>query len=133
MGDRHSGPDQPGQADEPTEASGGGAAQPHDSLFRFVLGKPVHAASELRAVLPAQLADRLNLANMRPVNGSFVDEELKNRHADVLMRTTLDGREAFVYVLIEHQVRREALLIRMGVRDLHRRPRRSGAVELRAA
>jgi hypothetical protein len=103
MGDRPSKPDQPGQADEPTEASGGGATQPHDSLFRFVFGKPVHAASELRAVLPAPLADRLNLANMHPVNGSFVDEELTNRHADVLMRTTLDGREAFVYVLIEHQ------------------------------
>jgi hypothetical protein len=85
------------------EASGGGAAQPHDSLFRFVFGKPVHAASELRAVLPAPLADRLDLANLRPVNGSFVDEELTNRHCDVLMRTRLDGREAFVYVLIEHQ------------------------------
>jgi hypothetical protein len=85
------------------EASGGGAAQPHDSLFRFVFGKPVHAASELRAVLPAPLADRLDLANLRPVNGSFVDEELTNRHCDVLMRTRLGGREAFVYVLIEHQ------------------------------
>jgi predicted transposase YdaD len=72
-------------------------------LFRFVFSKPVHAASELRAVLPAPLTDRLDLANLRPVNGSFVDEELTNRHADVLMRTRLDGREAFVYVLIEHQ------------------------------
>jgi predicted transposase/invertase (TIGR01784 family) len=68
-----------------------------------VFGKPVHAASELRAVLPPQLADRLDLTNLRPVNGSFVDEELTNRHCDVLMRTRLDGREAFVYVLIEHQ------------------------------
>jgi predicted transposase/invertase (TIGR01784 family) len=81
----------------------GAVAQPHDSLFRFVFGKPVHAASELRAVLPPQLADRLDLTNLRPVNGSFVDEELTNRHCDVLMQTTLDGREAFVYVLIEHQ------------------------------
>jgi predicted transposase YdaD len=85
------------------EASAGGTAQPHDSLFRFVFGKPVHAASELRAVLPAPLVNRLDLASLHPVNGSFVDEELKNRHADVLMRTRLDGREAFVYVLIEHQ------------------------------
>jgi predicted transposase/invertase (TIGR01784 family) len=88
--------DQPG-------SSGGTVAQPHDSLFRFVFGKPVHAASELRAVLPQQLAERLDLASLRPVNGSFVDEELRNRHCDVLMRTTLDGRDAFVYVLIEHQ------------------------------
>jgi predicted transposase YdaD len=72
-------------------------------MFRFVFGEPVHAASELRAVLPAALADRLDLTSLHPVNGSFVDEELTNRHADVLMRTRLDGREAFVYVLIEHQ------------------------------
>jgi predicted transposase YdaD len=85
------------------EASGSGAAQPHDSMFRFVFGEPVHAASELRAVLPGELADRLDLTSLRPVNGSFVDEELTNRHADVLMRTRLDGREAFVYALIEHQ------------------------------
>jgi hypothetical protein len=95
MGNRHGKPDQPGQADEPTEASGGGAAQPHDSMFRFVFGKPVHAASELSEVLPAALADRMDLASLHPVNGSFVDEELTNRHADVLMRTRLDGREVF--------------------------------------
>ncbi|QYN35379.1 Rpn family recombination-promoting nuclease/putative transposase [Pseudonocardia sp. DSM 110487] len=88
--------DQPGP-------SGGTVAQPHDALFRFVFGKPVHAASELRAVLPAALAERLDLAGLRLVNGSFVDEELTNRHCDVLMRTTLDGRDAYVYVLIEHQ------------------------------
>jgi predicted transposase/invertase (TIGR01784 family) len=93
------------QQDSPEQAgsSGGAVAQPHDALFRFVFGKPVHAASQLRAVLPAALLDRLDLTNLRPVNGSFVDEELTNRHCDVLMRTRLDGREAFVYVLIEHQ------------------------------
>jgi hypothetical protein len=97
--DRRDQPDPPEQA----SSSGGAVAQPHDSLFRFVFGKPVHAASELRAVLPAPLAERLDLAGLRPVNGSFIDEELKHRHCDVLMRTKLDGREAFVYVLIEHQ------------------------------
>jgi predicted transposase YdaD len=84
-------------------SSGGVVGQPHDALFRFVFGKPVHAASELRAVLPAPLVARLDLAGLRLVNGSFVDEELNNRHADVLMRTRLDGREAFIYALIEHQ------------------------------
>jgi hypothetical protein len=95
--------EQPGVGPPEHPGSGGAVAQPHDALFRFVFGKPVHTASELRAVLPPQLADQLDLANLRPVNGSFVDEELTNRHCDVLMRTTLDGREAFVYVLIEHQ------------------------------
>jgi predicted transposase YdaD len=105
MQDRGDQPDRPEQAARSGQASssGGPVAQPHDALFRFVFGKPVHAASELRAVLPAPLAHRLDLSGLHPVNGSFVDEELTNRHCDVLMRTRLDGREAFVYVLIEHQ------------------------------
>jgi predicted transposase YdaD len=86
-----------------TDHPGQPVAQPHDALFKYVFGKPVHAASVLRAVLPAALTDRLGLTNLHPVNGSFVDEELSNRHCDVLMRTTFDGRDAYVYVLIEHQ------------------------------
>src|ERR671925_2436542 len=112
MQDRNDRPDPPEQADRSEQAGspGGAVAQPHDSLFRFVFGKPVHAASELRAVLPPPLADRLDLASLRPVNGSFVDEELKNRHCDVLMRTRLDGRQAFVYLVIEHQSRPDRMM-----------------------
>jgi hypothetical protein len=47
------------------EASGGGAALPHDSMFWFVFGEPVHAASELRAVLPAALADLPDIRSER--------------------------------------------------------------------
>ena len=35
--------------------------------------------------------------------GSFVDEALKWRHSDVLFTAPLDGHDAFVYVLVEHQ------------------------------
>ena len=54
-----------------------GPPAPHDSLFRRVLGEPVNAASELRAVLPATLVDRLDLSRLTPVPGSFVDPELE--------------------------------------------------------
>jgi Putative transposase, YhgA-like len=37
------------------------------------------------------------------VPGSFVDEALRWRHSDVLFTAPLDGRDAFVYVLVEHQ------------------------------
>lgn len=35
--------------------------------------------------------------------GTFVDEHLKYRHADVLFRTRIDGRAGYLYMLIEHQ------------------------------
>ena len=112
MQDRNDRPDPPEQADRSEQAGspGGAVAQPHDALFRYVFGKPVHAASQLQAVLPAALLDRLDLTNLHPVNGSFVDEELTNRHCDVLMRTRLDGRQAFVYLVIEHQSRPDRMM-----------------------
>jgi hypothetical protein len=42
-------------------------------------------------------------ARLAPVPGSFVDEDLRWRHSDVLFTAPLDGRDAFVYVLVEHQ------------------------------
>jgi Putative transposase, YhgA-like len=43
-------------------------------VFRRVFGVPANAASQLRAVLPADLAGRLDLVRLALVPGSFVDE-----------------------------------------------------------
>ncbi len=81
----------------------GGAPTPHDSVFRRIFGVPANAASQLRAVLPPDLAARLDLERLAPVPGSFVDDALRWRHSDVLFTAPLDGHDAFVYVLVEHQ------------------------------
>jgi hypothetical protein len=72
-------------------------------VFRLVFGKPAHAASQLQAVLPPALTARLDLDQLAVVNGSFIDTELTWRHCDVLLRTRLDGRDALIYVILEHQ------------------------------
>jgi predicted transposase YdaD len=72
-------------------------------VFRRIFGVPANAASQLHAVLPPGIAVRLDLGRLAPVPGSFVDEALKWRHSDVLFTAPLDGRDAFVYVLVEHQ------------------------------
>ena len=82
----------------------GDHGQPHDALFRRFLGQPEHASSELRSVLDPAVAARIDLANLTRVPGTFVDERLSRHHTDVLFRTTIDGRrDAYVYVLMEHQ------------------------------
>ena len=45
---------------------------------------PTNAASELRAVLPPDLARRLDLGQLAPAPGSFVDESLRWRNSDLL-------------------------------------------------
>jgi len=77
---------------------------PHDALFKSAFGQPDIAGSELELLLPREVAAHLDLATLEVCPGSFVDEELRHAHTDLLyaIRTTSD-RDAFVYVLFEHQ------------------------------
>ncbi len=54
-------------------------------------------------MLPGELVADLDLEGLTPVPGSFVDEALLWRHCDLLFTTRCRGRDAFVYVLVEHQ------------------------------
>lgn len=82
-------------------------SNPHDSLFRGMMSRKENAAGQLRAVVARQrgeaVAAQVDWDNLTLVDGSFVTEDLRNRHTDLLFRTTMTGRDTFVYVLTEHQ------------------------------
>jgi len=83
---------------------------PHDALFKFVFSQPEHAASELRAVLPSDVAARLDWSSLRLVPESFVDAQLKERHSDLLFSVSWAGRPALLYLLLEHQSSTDPLM-----------------------
>ncbi|MEZ4475245.1 MAG: Rpn family recombination-promoting nuclease/putative transposase [bacterium] len=65
----------------------------------------------MQAILPSALVARLDFAGLRVEPGSFVDEELSQRHADLLYAVPYrDGGEALVYLLFEHQSTPEPLM-----------------------
>jgi len=77
---------------------------PHDAFVRAILGTPEHAAAEFRAVLPEAIWNELDISSLQPLPGSFVDEKLRERHADLLFSCqTRSGNEALLYLLLEHQ------------------------------
>ncbi|HEY0482363.1 MAG TPA: Rpn family recombination-promoting nuclease/putative transposase [Kofleriaceae bacterium] len=77
---------------------------PHDGLFKGVLGQAEHARGMLRAVVPAALAEALDWSTLTLRPGSFVDSALSHQHTDLLYSATWhDGGEALVYFLFEHQ------------------------------
>jgi len=77
---------------------------PHDALFKLVLGQPEHARGMLRAVVPPVLAEALDWQTLTLRPGSFVDATLRHQHTDLLYAATWhDGSEALVYLLFEHQ------------------------------
>ena len=76
----------------------------HDAFFKQALSDPEMAGTFLREHLPVELAELLGPEPPEPVPGSFVDEELRQHHSDLLFRVRLkSGSGAFAYVLFEHK------------------------------
>lgn len=75
----------------------------HDNIFKRAFSVPANAAGELRSILPGALCSRLDLASLALEPASFVDEEMAQRHVDLLFSATIEGRRSFVYFLFEHQ------------------------------
>jgi hypothetical protein len=78
-------------------------ATPHDALFKLAFGQPRHAEGMLRAMLPAEVAERLDFTTLELVPGSFRDVDLHEVEADLLFRIASVGdEEVFIYALLEH-------------------------------
>ena len=79
------------------------AQSPHDALFKRVFSNATHAAGEFRSVLPPALVKAMDFKSLSLCPGSFVDQKLRERHTDLLYSVRLREREAFLYLLFEHQ------------------------------
>ena len=78
--------------------------QPHDLIFRATLSDQRRADAILRAHLQPWLAALLADELPVPLDGTFVDEELRSSQSDKLLQVTLrSGQPAFVYALLEHK------------------------------
>lgn len=86
------------------------ASNPHDALFKRVFSDVTHAAGEFRAVLPSEIVAEIDFATLAVCPGSFVDESLRERHTDLLYSVRLRERDAFLYLLFEHQSTVDALM-----------------------
>jgi hypothetical protein len=76
---------------------------PHDGLFKGVLGDPVHAAAALRAALPAAIAARIDWSSLSRVEGSFVDARFAATESDLLFEARAGSARVLLYLLFEHQ------------------------------
>lgn len=81
------------------------ADKPHDAFVKRILTQPEAAAVELRAALPAAVAEQLDWGTLRVVPINFVDPSLDRRESDILYAIDIiaTGRVAFLYVLLEHR------------------------------
>jgi hypothetical protein len=68
-----------------------------------VFSQPEHAAGELRSLLPAEVARRIDWSTLQLLSESFIGPRLGELRADLVFSVKLDGRAAYFYVLLEHQ------------------------------
>ena len=78
---------------------------PHDMMVRAVLSDLAEATSFLQRHLPQEVSQALNWSTLKLLEGSFVDEHLRESEADVLYEVQHVSGEAsvWVYILLEHQ------------------------------
>ena len=78
---------------------------PHDEFFKKVFSRQDAARSFLKHYLPPDITSLLDLDDLTIAKDSFVDDELRSHHSDILYNVALqDGnRSAHVYVLFEHK------------------------------
>ena len=78
---------------------------PHDLMVRAVLSDLTEAVSFLQTHLSEEVGQGLNWSTLKLVEGSFIDEDLRESEADLLYEVEhVSGNASFwLYVLLEHQ------------------------------
>lgn len=79
--------------------------QPHDKLFRAVFSDAREAADLLQASLPDTLRNRFDWTTLTLVDGTFLDDDLRESQSDLLYRVEYveTGQPVSLYLLFEHQ------------------------------
>ncbi|MGP4878063.1 Rpn family recombination-promoting nuclease/putative transposase, partial [Klebsiella pneumoniae] len=76
---------------------------PHDAVFKHLLSHRATARDFLDIHLPAPLRALCNLNTLWLESGSFIDDELRASHSDILYSLQTQAGEGYIYLLIEHQ------------------------------
>ena len=78
---------------------------PHDKFFKAVFKQPEHVQEILEAVAPEALLRALQLHTLRVTDASFVDEQLAEHFADIVLHcdTADSNPSAYISMLLEHK------------------------------
>ena len=76
---------------------------PHDGFFRVAMSDLRVAKDLLKAHLPAKLVQQIDWDTLQITNKSYVDRHLKQIFSDMVYKCMLQGKEAYIFLLIEHQ------------------------------
>ena len=76
---------------------------PHDGSYKHLFSYPEMVESLIRDFVPEDWVRELNFSSLERCNGSYVSDDLRERHDDVVWRIRFKGSWCYVYLLIEFQ------------------------------
>ncbi|HEX6902639.1 MAG TPA: Rpn family recombination-promoting nuclease/putative transposase [Thermoanaerobaculia bacterium] len=78
-------------------------ASRHDQGYKRLFSHPSAVEHLLRGFLREDWADRLDFSSLERVGNSFVSDDLRERHSDVIWRLRFQGKGQWLYLLLELQ------------------------------
>jgi len=81
-------------------------ASEHDRGYKLLFSDPTLVEELLRGFLPGTWTDRLDFTTLERVGKSFVSDDLRERHSDLIWRLRLRGEGegwVYLYLLLEFQ------------------------------
>ena len=90
------------EIDKPHE-SNSPVYKPHDKFFREVFSQEDNVRDLLSATLPPGISGLLDLRKIVVENTSMIDGVRPEQQSDLLIRTSMGGSPALVYILVEHK------------------------------
>lgn len=75
----------------------------HDQFFRTAMSNKQVAREFLQTWLPSELSQLIDFEQLEIQPRSHINELRQESEVDVLFKTTIEGREAYLYLLLEHQ------------------------------
>ena len=77
---------------------------PHDALFKSIMENDIAAKEFLNEYLPKEVKDIVDLETIKVQKESYIEPNLTKRLSDIIYSVnTKDNRDAFIYVISEHQ------------------------------
>lgn len=77
---------------------------PHDALFKRIMESDIAAKEFLHEYLPQEVKNIVDLNTIKVQKESYIEPNLTKRLSDIVYSVnTKDNKDAFIYVLAEHQ------------------------------
>ena len=75
----------------------------HDESYKLLFSHPEMVADLLRGFVPHRWVKELDFSTLEKLNASYVTDELRHRHDDLVWRVRFRKRWLYIYLLLEFQ------------------------------